>query len=237
MRAHHALVHGLLSEGRGLRAIARHLGWGRHTVQRYSRRCSSPACPDLEQLTNSSATSPKCSPSAPVLTCRTGSAPPATHMVLGHQSRHDLHRARHFKPQRLYTDKAYDIPELRRWLRGKRIGVPIACRGIEPSERLGRRRWVIERTMNVLVHRLPPTQPPLRAPPPQLSGLSRSRRHPLLQTASPSCHIGHGRKTKDDFFVAAYRAATEILFHRGSGPVSSAPLVLAVPQGSGLSCS
>ncbi|MFJ3780105.1 ISL3 family transposase [Streptomyces sp. NPDC090075] len=37
MRAHHALVQGLLREGMGLRAIARHLGWGRHTVQRYAR--------------------------------------------------------------------------------------------------------------------------------------------------------------------------------------------------------
>lgn len=37
MRAHRALVHGLLSEGMGLRAIARHLGWGRPTVQRYGR--------------------------------------------------------------------------------------------------------------------------------------------------------------------------------------------------------
>ncbi|MGP4052606.1 transposase [Streptomyces sp. 2A115] len=37
MRAHHALVHGLLNEGMGLRAIARHLGWGRHTVRRYAR--------------------------------------------------------------------------------------------------------------------------------------------------------------------------------------------------------
>jgi len=37
MRAHHALVYGLLSEGMGIRAIARHLGWGRHTVQRYAR--------------------------------------------------------------------------------------------------------------------------------------------------------------------------------------------------------
>jgi transposase len=34
---HHALVHGLRSEGRGLREIARHLGWGLHTVQRYAR--------------------------------------------------------------------------------------------------------------------------------------------------------------------------------------------------------
>lgn len=37
MRAHHALVHGLLNEGMGLRAIARHLGWGRHTVQLFAR--------------------------------------------------------------------------------------------------------------------------------------------------------------------------------------------------------
>nr|WP_237519467.1 ISL3 family transposase [Streptomyces sp. HUCO-GS316] len=33
-RAHHALVHDLLAQGMGLRHIARHLGWGRHTVQR-----------------------------------------------------------------------------------------------------------------------------------------------------------------------------------------------------------
>lgn len=36
-RAHHALVHDLLAQGMGLRQIARHLGWGRHTVQRYAR--------------------------------------------------------------------------------------------------------------------------------------------------------------------------------------------------------
>ncbi|GGS98303.1 hypothetical protein GCM10010270_82840 [Streptomyces violaceus] len=36
------------------------------------------------------------------------------------------------------------------WLRGKRIGVRIARKGIESSERLGRRRWVIERTMSWL---------------------------------------------------------------------------------------
>jgi hypothetical protein len=34
---HHGLVHGLRSEGRGLREIARHLGWGLHAVQRYAR--------------------------------------------------------------------------------------------------------------------------------------------------------------------------------------------------------
>ncbi|HEY6312679.1 MAG TPA: ISL3 family transposase [Streptosporangiaceae bacterium] len=36
-RRNHALVHGLRAEGRGLREIARHLGWGLHTVQRYDR--------------------------------------------------------------------------------------------------------------------------------------------------------------------------------------------------------
>lgn len=39
-RRHHALVHDLLAQGHGLRAIARRLGWGRHTVQRYARAAS-----------------------------------------------------------------------------------------------------------------------------------------------------------------------------------------------------
>jgi hypothetical protein len=30
-------VHELIAQGRGLREIARHLGWGLHTVQRYAR--------------------------------------------------------------------------------------------------------------------------------------------------------------------------------------------------------
>ncbi|MEU1274066.1 ISL3 family transposase [Streptomyces sp. NPDC005799] len=36
-RARHAMVPDLLNEGMSIRAIARHLGWGRHTVQRYAR--------------------------------------------------------------------------------------------------------------------------------------------------------------------------------------------------------
>ena len=71
-------------------------------------------------------------------------------MVLGHQTRHDPHNGRCFKPQRLHADKAYDTPELRKWVRGKRIGVRIARKGVESSKRLGRRRWVIERTMSWL---------------------------------------------------------------------------------------
>ncbi|CAM5336889.1 Transposase OS=Streptomyces griseomycini OX=66895 GN=FHS37_003540 PE=4 SV=1 [Streptomyces griseomycini] len=71
-------------------------------------------------------------------------------MVGGHQTRHDPHRGRCFKPQRLHADKAYDRADLRRGLRWKRIGVRIARKGIESSERLGRRRWVVERTMSWL---------------------------------------------------------------------------------------
>ncbi|MFD0432129.1 IS5 family transposase [Streptomyces zhihengii] len=69
-------------------------------------------------------------------------------MVEGHQTRHDPHRGRYFKPRRLHAYKAYDSADLRRWLRGKPIGVRIARKGIESGERLGRRRWVIERTMS-----------------------------------------------------------------------------------------
>ncbi|MFB8776343.1 transposase, partial [Streptomyces broussonetiae] len=69
---------------------------------------------------------------------------------IGYTITRDAIRGRHFKPQRLHGDKAYDIPHLRKWLRGKRIGVRIARKGIESSERLGRRRWVIERTMSWL---------------------------------------------------------------------------------------
>jgi transposase len=36
-RRHHALVHDLVAQGHALRAIARQLGWGFHTVQRYAR--------------------------------------------------------------------------------------------------------------------------------------------------------------------------------------------------------
>ncbi|MEU8548310.1 transposase [Streptomyces roseoverticillatus] len=61
-------------------------------------------------------------------------------------------RGRHFNPRRLHADKTCDYPRLRRWLRDKRIGVRIARRGIESSERLGRRRWVIEPTMSWLTN-------------------------------------------------------------------------------------
>jgi transposase len=71
-------------------------------------------------------------------------------MVAGLQTKHDPDRGRCFKPQRLHADKAYDVPYLRKGLWGKHIGVRIARKGVESSERLGRRRWVIERTLSWL---------------------------------------------------------------------------------------
>ncbi|UGT72055.1 IS5 family transposase [Nocardia gipuzkoensis] len=60
------------------------------------------------------------------------------------------------RPDKLHADKAYDQPELRRWVRHRGMSVRIARRGIESTERLGRHRWVIERTISWLTgyHRL-----------------------------------------------------------------------------------
>ncbi|RKE23558.1 DDE family transposase [Streptomyces sp. TLI_171] len=44
------------------------------------------------------------------------------------------------EPGHLHTDKAHDVPHLGKWLRGKRISVRIARKGIDLFERLGRRR-------------------------------------------------------------------------------------------------
>ena len=51
------------------------------------------------------------------------------------------------KPAKLHADKAYDHADLRRWVRDRGIVVRIARKGIETSQRLGRHRWVIERTI------------------------------------------------------------------------------------------
>ena len=50
------------------------------------------------------------------------------------------------RPAKLHGDKGYDYPVLRRALRARRITPRIARRGIDSSERLGRYRWVVERT-------------------------------------------------------------------------------------------
>jgi transposase len=51
------------------------------------------------------------------------------------------------RPEKLHADKAYDYPRCRRFLRKRDIKARIARRGVESSERLGRHRWVVERTL------------------------------------------------------------------------------------------
>jgi transposase len=61
------------------------------------------------------------------------------------------HRGRPRKrPKKLHADKGYDYPRCRRALRSRGITPRIARRGIESSERLGRYRWVVERTLSWL---------------------------------------------------------------------------------------
>ncbi|MQS10217.1 IS5 family transposase [Streptomyces alkaliphilus] len=72
-------------------------------------------------------------------------------LLAGLPSRHDPERGRHYRPGRIHADKAYDIPDLRRWMRGKRLAVRIARKDVESSQRLGRQRWKIERTIAWLV--------------------------------------------------------------------------------------
>lgn len=51
------------------------------------------------------------------------------------------------KPAKLHADKAYDHAALRRWVRARGITVRIARKGIESSKKLGKHRWVIERSI------------------------------------------------------------------------------------------
>ena len=53
-------------------------------------------------------------------------------------------------PRKLHADKGYDSGGCRAALRKRGITPRIARRGIESSERLGRYRWVVERTLSWL---------------------------------------------------------------------------------------
>ncbi|WP_101253860.1 IS5 family transposase [Streptomyces barkulensis] len=52
------------------------------------------------------------------------------------------------RPAKLHTDKGYDYDHLRRWLRLRGIRHRTARKGVDSSQRLGRRRWVVERTVS-----------------------------------------------------------------------------------------
>jgi transposase len=51
------------------------------------------------------------------------------------------------RPEKLHADKAYDARHCRAYLRKRGIKSRIARKGIDSSERLGRHRWVVERTL------------------------------------------------------------------------------------------
>ena len=51
------------------------------------------------------------------------------------------------RPAKLHADKGYDFPRCREALRKRGIKARIARRGIDSSEKLGRHRWVVERTL------------------------------------------------------------------------------------------
>ena len=51
------------------------------------------------------------------------------------------------RPAKLHADKGYDYPRCRAALRRRHIRVRIARKGIDSSQRLGRHRWVVERTL------------------------------------------------------------------------------------------
>lgn len=60
---------------------------------------------------------------------------------------HTPHGSRRKRPTKLHADKGYDFKRCRRALRVRGIIARIARRGIETSERLGRYRWVVERSL------------------------------------------------------------------------------------------
>jgi IS5 family transposase len=58
-----------------------------------------------------------------------------------------LGRGRRKRPTKLHADKGYDFARCRKALRKRGITPLIARRVVESSERLGRHRWVVERTL------------------------------------------------------------------------------------------
>lgn len=51
------------------------------------------------------------------------------------------------RPEKIHADKAYDARKCRQALGTRGIKARIARKGVESSERLGRYRWVVERTI------------------------------------------------------------------------------------------
>jgi hypothetical protein len=68
--------------------------------------------------------------------------------VRGH--RHHPGRPRR-RPAKVHAGKGYDYLRCRRYLHRRGINVRIARRGVEDKTKLGRHRWVVERTVSRLL--------------------------------------------------------------------------------------
>jgi len=55
-----------------------------------------------------------------------------------------------WRPAKLHADKGDDFPSCRQALRRRKISPRIARRGVESSQRLGRHRWKVERSLGWL---------------------------------------------------------------------------------------
>jgi transposase len=55
------------------------------------------------------------------------------------------------RPDKLHGDKAYNNQYTRAELRRRRIAARLARPGVEPSDRLGRHRWIVERSLSWLM--------------------------------------------------------------------------------------
>ncbi|MGW1787007.1 IS5 family transposase [Streptomyces sp. NPDC002143] len=71
-------------------------------------------------------------------------------LVRGIQPIRSRRGPRRRRPGKLHGDKGYDYRYLRRWLSSRGIRHRLARKGIESSRRLGRHRWVVERTVSWL---------------------------------------------------------------------------------------
>jgi transposase len=68
-------------------------------------------------------------------------------LVRGIPPIHSRRGPRRRRPAKLHGDKGYDYDHLRKWFRSRNITPRLARRNIESSQKLGRHRWTVERTV------------------------------------------------------------------------------------------
>src|SRR5215203_5622559 len=98
------------------------------------------------------------------------------------------------RPKKLHADKGYDFPRCREALRKRGITPRIARRGIDSSEKLGRYRWAVERTL--LDQPLPAAESALRASRRHPSGVPGSRMRSHLLALCTAVMLGALMRTR-----------------------------------------